>query len=86
MYFYRSGKTSLVKVVFENMSPKETLSMKGTNAVRKYVVNSSEFLKLKIYEFPGNLDFNDPQHKIESLFQSCNLIIFVIDAQVNNSL
>lgn len=86
MYLLRCGKTALVKVVFENMSTSEIPFINSTSAVQKYVIDSSEFLKFKIYEFPGHLDFTDPKYKIESLFKKCDLIVFVIDVQVNNLL
>lgn len=72
--------------MFENMCASETAFISSTRTVRKYVIDSSEFVKFKIYEFPGHLDFTNPKYKIESLFINCDLIIFVIDAQVNNPL
>lgn len=68
------------------MSPNETLFIGSNNSILKDVVNNSAFVHFQIYDFPGHFDFTDHEYDIESIFQTCKSLIFVIDAQVNNKL
>lgn len=68
------------------MSPNETLFIGSNNSILKDVVNNSSFVNFQIYDFPGHFDFTDHDYDIESIFQTCKSLIFVIDAQVNNKL
>lgn len=68
------------------MSPNETLFIGSNNSLLKDVVNNSAFVNFQICDFPGHFDFNDSDYDIESIFQGCESLIFVIDAQVNNNL
>lgn len=65
------------------MAPNETLFIGSTNSMLKEVVDNSAFVNFQICDFPGHLDFTDPEYEMESVFQGCESIIFVIDAQVN---
>lgn len=82
--FLRCGKTSITKVVFQRMAPNETLFIGSTNSMLKSIIDNSAFVNFQICDFPGNLDFTDSEYDLDSVFQSCESIIFVIDAQVNN--
>eukprot|EP00455_Lapot_gusevi_P054444 TRINITY_DN872_c0_g1_i1.p1 TRINITY_DN872_c0_g1~~TRINITY_DN872_c0_g1_i1.p1 ORF type:complete len:388 (-),score=127.67 TRINITY_DN872_c0_g1_i1:21-1130(-) len=80
----RSGKTSIQKVVFEKLSPHETLWLETTSEVRVKDIANTPFVKFQIWDFPGKFDFNDPankHHDPEVLFRKCSAIVFVIDAQ-----
>lgn len=66
------------------MTPGETLFIGSTNKVLKHNVDSSAFINFQICDFPGNLDFTDPEHELDYLFENCEILIFIIDAQVNN--
>jgi Ras-related GTP-binding protein C/D len=48
----RSGKTSIQKVVFNKMSPNETLFLESTNKIQKTTVNHSSFIEFQIIDFP----------------------------------
>jgi len=78
----RSGKTSIQKVVFQKMSPNETLFIGSNNSMLKDVVNNSAFVNFQICDFPGHFDFTDSEYDIQSILQGCQSLVFVIDAQV----
>ena len=55
----RSGKSSIQRVVFNKMSPHETLFLESTNHLDiKYIANNS-FVQFQIWDFPGDFDFKD---------------------------
>jgi len=66
------------------MSPNETLFIGSNNSMLKDVVNNSAFVNFQICDFPGNFDLTDSEYDVESIFQRCESLIFVIDAQVIN--
>ncbi|XP_026804731.1 ras-related GTP-binding protein C isoform X3 [Rhopalosiphum maidis] len=76
-----SGKTSIQKVVFQKMSPNETLFIGSNNSMLKDVVNNSAFVNFQICDFPGHFDFADSEYDIQSILQGCQSLVFVIDAQ-----
>lgn len=53
----RSGKSSIQKVIFNKMSPNETLFLESTNRISKDEISTSSFIKFEIYNFPGQMDF-----------------------------
>lgn len=79
---FRSGKSSIQKVVFHKMSPNETLFLESTNKVVKEDISNSSFVQFHIWDFPGQIDFFDPTFDSENIFGGCGALIFVIDAQV----
>merc|ERR1712016_2672 len=54
--FYRSGKSSIYKVVFQKMSPTETLFLESTSKLFKDDVTNSSFIQFSVWDFPGQLD------------------------------
>lgn len=81
MYF-RSGKSSIQKVVFHKMSPNETLFLESTNKIVKDDINNSSFVQFQIWDFPGQIDFFDASFDSDTIFGGCGALVFVIDAQV----
>ncbi len=81
----RSGKSSIQKVVFHKMSPNETLFLESTNKIVKDDVSNSSFVQFQIWDFPGQVDFFDPNFDCEMIFGGCGALVFVIDAQVSLS-
>jgi len=77
----RSGKSSIQKVVFQKMSPNETLFLESTNRIVKNDISNSSFVQFQIWDFPGQIDFFDPTFDAEMIFGGCGALIFVIDAQ-----
>ena len=79
--FYRSGKSSIYKVVFQKMSPTETLFLESTSKLFKDDVTNSSFIQFSVWDFPGQLDIFDPTFNAEAIFGGCGALVFVIDAQ-----
>eukprot|EP00300_Choanocystis_sp_HF-7_P024939 c26543_g1_i1.p1 GENE.c26543_g1_i1~~c26543_g1_i1.p1 ORF type:complete len:358 (+),score=105.01 c26543_g1_i1:41-1075(+) len=77
----RSGKSSIMKVVFYKMSPHETLFIESTNTVEKSDIANSSFIQFQIWDFPGQIDVFTSDVNSEAIFVGCDAIIFVIDAQ-----
>uniref|UniRef100_A0A915K9J7 Ras-related GTP-binding protein C n=1 Tax=Romanomermis culicivorax TaxID=13658 RepID=A0A915K9J7_ROMCU len=78
----RSGKSSIQKVVFQKMSPNETLFLESTTRITKEEVSSSSFIQFQVWEYPGQMNAFDPNFDAYSIFECCGALIYVIDAQV----
>uniref|UniRef100_A0A0A9ZEL5 Ras-related GTP-binding protein C n=1 Tax=Lygus hesperus TaxID=30085 RepID=A0A0A9ZEL5_LYGHE len=77
----RSGKSSIEKVVFQKMSPNETLFLESTHKIVKQEVANSSFVQFQIWDFPGQIDLFDGSIDYTQIFGGCGALIFVIDAQ-----
>mmetsp|Transcript_5788 Transcript_5788/g.7695 ORF Transcript_5788/g.7695 Transcript_5788/m.7695 type:complete len:400 (-) Transcript_5788:86-1285(-) len=77
----RSGKTSIIQVVFQKMSPHETLFLDPTAGLEITEVSNSAFVQLQILDFPGGYDFSDGKLRPEVVFKHDAAIVFVIDQQ-----
>ena len=77
----RSGKSSIQKVIFNKMSPNETLFLESTNRISKDEISTSSFVSFTIWNFPGQMDSFD-QNISEDIFSGISgALVFVIDAQ-----
>lgn len=79
--YFRSGKTSIRKVVFNKMSPNETLFVESTPRVTTESVKGS-FINFEAIEFPGQMSPFDNTMNPHDTFARCGALLFVIDAQV----
>eukprot|EP00697_Spironema_sp_BW2_P015030 gnl/Spiro4/5736_TR2935_c0_g1_i1.p1 gnl/Spiro4/5736_TR2935_c0_g1~~gnl/Spiro4/5736_TR2935_c0_g1_i1.p1 ORF type:complete len:373 (+),score=108.65 gnl/Spiro4/5736_TR2935_c0_g1_i1:48-1121(+) len=75
----RSGKTAVHRVVFHNVSPHETYHMEPTTKLDKKDISNSSFVQFQIWDFPGDLNVNDPMFDAVSVFAETSAIIFVLD-------
>lgn len=77
----RSGKSSIQKVIFNKMSPNETLFLESTARISKDEISTSSFVSFTIWNFPGQMDSFD-QNFSEDIFSGISgALVFVIDAQ-----
>ncbi|CAD6191871.1 unnamed protein product [Caenorhabditis auriculariae] len=76
----RSGKTSIRKVVFQKMSPNETMFVESTARITKDTVCSS-FINFETIEFPGQMCPFDHTLDPVNTFKKCGALLFIIDAQ-----
>ncbi|XP_050027194.1 ras-related GTP-binding protein C isoform X1 [Dermacentor andersoni] len=76
-----SGKSSIEKVVFHKMSPNETLFLESTHKIVRNDISNSSFVKLDIWDIPGQVDFVDQVSDFKSVFDGWGALVFVIDAQ-----
>jgi hypothetical protein len=86
LFVFRSGKSSIQKVVFHKMSPNETLFLESTSKVQKDDVCHSSFVEFQVWDFPGQIDFFDPAFDSDLIFGGAGALVFVIDAQVRKGL
>lgn len=77
---HRGGKTSILKVVFQKMSPHETLFFETTPRVEVTSVARNALVRFKIIDFPGFTTFDESSDHI-MLFNKAGVVVFVIDAQ-----
>ena len=77
----RAGKSSIAKVVFHKMSPNETLFLESTSAIVRDDIASSAFVQFQIWDFPGDMEFDEPSLDADAIFKRAGALIFVIDAQ-----
>ena len=81
-FHFRSGKSSILKVVFQKMQPNETLFLESTSKPVKESVCNSAFVDFELWDLPGETDFFDPTFDTDVVFGVRGSLIFVIDAQV----
>jgi len=64
----RSGKTSIQRVVFQKMSPHETLfRLEGTSFMETHEIDNNHLVQFDILDFPGDFALGDGG---DSLYQS----------------
>jgi len=74
----RSGKTSIQRVVFQKMSPHETLfRLEATQGLERALVDHTPLCRFTIWDFPGDFYGEDQP----SVFKGSTSLIFVVDAQ-----
>eukprot|EP00762_Andalucia_godoyi_P002168 ANDGO_02473.mRNA.1 GTP-binding protein gtr2 len=77
----RSGKSSIVRVVFQKMSPHETLFLESTSRIVRSDIANNSFVQFQVWDFPGQIDFFDASFDADAIFGGCGALVFVIDAQ-----
>lgn len=89
----RSGKTSIDKVIFQNMSPHETLFLESTASCDVSNNLSNRLVQFQTWDFGGDLSLQapvpvstttpgaTPALSLDSIFRSSNTLVYVIDAQ-----
>lgn len=76
---HRAGKTSILKVVFQKMSPHETLFLETTPKPEVTAVARNPLVRFKVFDFPGSVNFDETLDPM--LFNKTGAVVFVIDAQ-----
>ncbi|CAE8596912.1 unnamed protein product [Polarella glacialis] len=76
---HRGGKTSILKVVFQKLSPHETLFLETTPKLELTSISRNSLVKFKVLDFPGSTVFDDSTDPM--LFSKTCVVAFVIDAQ-----
>ena len=80
----KSGKTSIKKVVFEKMSPHESVFLEPTQSIESYKVESLGYSSLVVRDFPSNYNFDKAAANELKYFSTCGVLIFVMDSQEIN--
>ena len=76
----KSGKTSIKRVVFDKMSPHESVFNEPTTQIDSLQVDNLGYAKLTVTEFPSNFIEEKGTSVDISYFQTCGLIIYVFDS------
>lgn len=66
-------------MVFHKLPPSETLYLETTTRIKKESMHS--FMDFQVWDFPGHLDYFDPQFDDANIFDEIGALIWVIDAQ-----
>lgn len=81
----RGGKTSIQRVVFQKMSPHETLfRLEATQQLERAVVDHTPLCRFTVWDFPGDYYGGDDDEINNSVFEGGGAptsLIFVVDAQ-----
>ncbi|KAL3945546.1 MAG: hypothetical protein SGBAC_000370 [Bacillariaceae sp.] len=73
----RGGKTSIQRVIFQKMSPHETLfRLEATQSLERAIVDHTPLCRFTVWDFPGDFYEGD-----ETVFGGAASLIFVVDAQ-----
>jgi Ras-related GTP-binding protein C/D len=73
-----SGKTSIRKVVFEKMSPHETIFIESTTKIEKKKIENFGICNLNITEIPFNIK-EDEKNNANNIIKNCTTLIYVFD-------
>ena len=77
----RTGKSSILKVVFQKISTNETSFLESTSKIEEYSINNNFFTRCVFYDFPGNFEISHMNSLERKYLQTANIIIYVIDAK-----
>ncbi len=80
----KCGKSSIKKVVFEKMSAHESVFLETTSNIESYKVESLGYSSLIVRDFPSNYNFDKAPASEIRYFQSCSVLIYIIDSQETN--
>ena len=82
----KSGKTSIQKVVFQKVSPHETVLLETSSKMQKCDISNNSFVQFQIWDFPGQLmdlfDDVDGDMDWDKVFSGHGAIVYVIDCAV----
>jgi Ras-related GTP-binding protein C/D len=76
------GKTSIIKVIFQKLSPQQTILLEPTQRMEIFDINLSPLIQFKILDFSGSFEFKDINPPEQSYLENCRCMIFVFDVQV----
>lgn len=76
-----SGKSSIKRVVFEKLSPYETVFNEPTTKIERLNNESLGFAKLAITEIPGSFNCEKATADELKYFSTCSMLIYVFDSQ-----
>mmetsp|Transcript_25171 Transcript_25171/g.29262 ORF Transcript_25171/g.29262 Transcript_25171/m.29262 type:complete len:318 (-) Transcript_25171:115-1068(-) len=77
----KSGKTSILKVIFQRMGPQYTMMLDPTLKVETITKNFGSYVQINIHDFPGSFDFKDANPPEITILENCGVMIYIIDVQ-----
>lgn len=76
----RSGKSSVLRVLFNKLSPHEASYIEPTTGPTFLPMSTNPLLNMRIAEIPGNWQWDESAEMDEIFFAKCQSLIFVIDS------
>ncbi|CAM9368680.1 unnamed protein product, partial [Hapterophycus canaliculatus] len=84
----RSGKSSIQRVVFQKMSPHETMFLGNTQSLDIKLVSHNDYVQFQIWDCPGDYDtcsdklmFHGEVVEENLIFRGVAVLVLVVDAQ-----
>jgi Ras-related GTP-binding protein C/D len=75
----KSGKSSIKKVVFEKLSPHESVLLEPTTSIESYKVENLGYTSLFVREYPANYNFDRAPASETKFLTTCGVLVYVID-------
>ena len=73
----KSGKTSIIRYLFDQMKPMETLNLTATKEIETTTYKRS-FIEIQNTEFPGDIDnFDNLTQEQENIIKEQDIFIYV---------
>jgi Ras-related GTP-binding protein C/D len=79
-----AGKTSIKKVVFEKMLPHESVFLESTQTIQNFKIEKLCYNSGYVRDFPKDFNFDKMSSADAKYFQTCSVLIYVIDFQELN--
>lgn len=77
----RSGKSSILKLIFQKLSRNEALFLESTSKIEEYIVNNNPFTKCSFYDYPGNFEISQMSSLERKHLQSASILLYILDAK-----
>lgn len=88
---FRSGKSSIEKVIFHKLSPHETLFLDSTHGVDIHSISNNDFISFQTWDFGGDdfilggsIDLPGGTISTEYMIKNSSTLVYIIDAQEND--
>jgi Ras-related GTP-binding protein C/D len=75
----KCGKSSIKKVVFEKLSPHESVLLEPTNSVETFRVENLGYSSLYVREYPAHYNFDKAPVSESKFLTTCGVLVYVID-------
>mmetsp|Transcript_37320 Transcript_37320/g.38724 ORF Transcript_37320/g.38724 Transcript_37320/m.38724 type:complete len:338 (+) Transcript_37320:20-1033(+) len=75
------GKSSIKKVVFEKMSPHESVYLETCSSIESYTLDNLGYTSLIVRDYPYNYKFDNINNNEMKYINSSGILIYVIDCQ-----
>ena len=72
-----AGKTSILQVLFNKISPHETLENEASTHIQYSEIHYSDFVHFEICDVPGHIDVTASAELGGQIFGRCSMLIYV---------
>ena len=78
----KAGRTSIGKVIFHKMVPKQTQQLAETTKIQTFDFKIQN-IDFKIYDFPAKYDIKNPAPNEQLIFENASALIYVLNPQID---